>query len=211
MSRRCSFCTTSPSFSSRRFFSGISCSACASAGTARHLCGKGSVSRQRCPTRREGVSGCTPYPSGEVGVAALLIPALLKKKPDLKIVLSTVTQTGRAEAEKISGVEQRIYLPLDFSWAVRSALRRIQPSMIALIETEIWPNLVGAAARRNIPVAIVNGRLSEALASRLQAIPVFLLLRSGARPERAGARSGGRRAVSGFGGGFRASSRKHEV
>ena len=53
---------------------------------------------------------------GEVGVAAALIPALLRKKPELKIVLSTVTQTGRNEAIKISGVEQLIYLPLDFSF-----------------------------------------------------------------------------------------------
>ena len=98
---------------------------------------------------------------GEVGVAAILIPVLLKKKPELKIVLSTVTRTGRNEAGKISGVEQLIYLPLDFPIIVRSALRRIRPSMIALIETEIWPNLVAEAARWNIPVSIVNGRLSE--------------------------------------------------
>lgn len=98
---------------------------------------------------------------GEVGVAAVLVPALLKKKPELKVVLSTVTQTGRIEAKKISGLEQLVYLPLDFPLIVRSALRRIRPSMIALIETEIWPNLVAEAARRNIPVSIVNGRLSE--------------------------------------------------
>ncbi len=97
---------------------------------------------------------------GEVGVAAHLVPAILKKKPKLKIVLSTVTQTGREEAEKIPGLERRIYFPLDFSLVVRWALRRIQPSMIALIETEIWPNLVSEAARKNIPVSIVNGRLS---------------------------------------------------
>ena len=98
---------------------------------------------------------------GEVGVAAVLVPALLRKKPELKIVLSTVTQTGRNEARKILGVEQLIYLPLDFPLIVRSALRRIRPSMIALIETEVWPNLVAEAAKRNIPVSIVNGRLSE--------------------------------------------------
>lgn len=98
---------------------------------------------------------------GEVGVAAVLVPALLKKKPELKIVLSTVTQTGRNEAIKISGVEQLVYLPLDFPPFARSALRRIRPSMIALIETEIWPNLVVEAVGRNIPVSIVNGRLSE--------------------------------------------------
>ena len=98
---------------------------------------------------------------GEVGVAAILIPVLLKKKPELKIVLSTVTRTGRNEAGKISGVEQLIYLPLDFPVIVRSALKRIRPSMITFIETEIWPNLVAEAARRNISVSIVNGRLSE--------------------------------------------------
>ncbi len=98
---------------------------------------------------------------GEVGVAAALILALLRKKPELKIVLSTVTQTGRNEAIKISGVEQLIYLPLDFHSIVRSALKRIQPSMIVLTETEVWPNLVVEAARRKIPVSIINGRLSE--------------------------------------------------
>lgn len=98
---------------------------------------------------------------GEVGVAALLIPALLSKRPGLRIVLSTVTPTGRSAAEKIAGVERLIYLPLDFSPIVRSAFGRIRPSMIALIETEIWPNLVSEAARRGVPVSIVNGRLSE--------------------------------------------------
>ncbi|MDE0331281.1 MAG: 3-deoxy-D-manno-octulosonic acid transferase [Nitrospinae bacterium] len=98
---------------------------------------------------------------GEVGVAAVLIPVLLRKRPELKIVLSTVTQTGRMEARKISGVERLIYLPLDFPLIVRFALKRIRPSMIALIETEIWPNLVAETARRNIPISIVNGRLSE--------------------------------------------------
>lgn len=97
---------------------------------------------------------------GEVGVAAVLVPALLRKKPELKIVLSTVTQTGRDAARKIPGVEQLIYLPLDLPMVVRSALKRIQPSMIVLIETEIWPNLVVEAARQRIPLSIINGRLS---------------------------------------------------
>ena len=113
---------------------------------------------------------------GEVGVAAILIPVLLKKKPELKIVLSTVTRTGRKEAGKISGVEQLIYLPLDFPVIVRSALKRIRPSMIALIETEIWPNLVAEAARRNIPVSIVNGRLSERSYRRYKRFRFFFSL-----------------------------------
>ncbi len=98
---------------------------------------------------------------GEVGVAAVLVPALLRIKPELRVVISTVTQTGRNEAKKISGVEQLIYLPLDFPPLVRAALMRIRPSMLAIIETEIWPNLITETARCNIPVSIVNGRLSE--------------------------------------------------
>ena len=110
---------------------------------------------------------------GEVGVAAVLIPALLRKRPKLKIVLSTVTQTGRNEARKISGLEHLIYLPLDFPLIVRSALKRIRPSMIALIETEIWPNLVAEAARRKIPVSIINGRLSERSYHRYKRVQYF--------------------------------------
>ncbi len=98
---------------------------------------------------------------GEVGVAAALVPELLKKRPGLRIVLSTVTETGREEAGKIDGVEHVFYLPFDYPHAVRSALRRIGPGGIAIIETELWPNLVWEAARRGLPVCVVNGRLSE--------------------------------------------------
>ncbi len=97
---------------------------------------------------------------GEVGVAAVLIPVLLRVMPDVKIVLSTVTQTGRSAAEKIAGVERLFYLPFDFAPIVHLALARVRPSAVALVETEIWPNLVWAAAGRGISVSIVNGRLS---------------------------------------------------
>ncbi|MFP6888502.1 MAG: 3-deoxy-D-manno-octulosonic acid transferase [Nitrospinota bacterium] len=98
---------------------------------------------------------------GEAGVAAVLVPEILKRRPRLRIVISTVTETGREEAEKIEGVEYVFYLPFDLPFAVRSVLDRIGPSAIAIIETELWPNLVWAAARRGLPVCIVNGRLSE--------------------------------------------------
>ncbi len=98
---------------------------------------------------------------GEVGVAAALLPALRKVRPNLRIVISTVTETGREAAKNIEGIEYVFYLPFDFRFAVRSALERIQPSALAMIETELWPNLIRQASRRGVPVAVINGRLGE--------------------------------------------------
>ncbi len=53
------------------------------------------------------------------------------------------------------------YFPIDFSWAVARALRRIRPALLVLTELELWPNLLAAASRRDVPVAVINGRLSE--------------------------------------------------
>lgn len=98
---------------------------------------------------------------GEAGVAAILVPELLKRCPRLRIVISTVTDTGREEALKIGGVEYVFYLPFDYPIAVRSVIERICPTAIAIVETELWPNLVWHAERSGLPVCIVNGRLSE--------------------------------------------------
>jgi len=98
---------------------------------------------------------------GETGVAATLVPEILERCPGLRIVISTVTETGREEAKKIEGVEYVFYLPFDYPFAVRSVLDRVCPSVIAIIETELWPNLVWTAFRRGLPVCVVNGRLSE--------------------------------------------------
>ncbi len=98
---------------------------------------------------------------GEVGVAAALLPALRKARPALRVVISTVTETGREAAEKIGGVEHVFYLPFDYRFAVRSALGRIRPTALAMVETELWPNLIRQAFLCGVPVAVVNGRLGE--------------------------------------------------
>ncbi len=98
---------------------------------------------------------------GEVGVAAALLPALWKARPGLRVAISTVTESGRAAAERIEGVEYVFYLPFDYRFAVRTALERIQPTALAIVETELWPNLIRQASRRGVPVAVVNGRLTE--------------------------------------------------
>jgi len=98
---------------------------------------------------------------GEMNLARPLLEALARQKPGWEIVLSTATNTGKATAEKLYPGRRVIYFPLDFSWAVRKSIRRVNPSLILLVELEIWPNFLAAAARRDIPIAVVNGRISE--------------------------------------------------
>lgn len=99
---------------------------------------------------------------GEVQAAMPLIKELRAKLPDRSVLLSTTTMTGNAIAvEKAGGMATVIYFPLDFPWAVRRALRAFKPEVVAIVETEIWPNFLKAARRQGVPVVIVNGRISD--------------------------------------------------
>ena len=98
---------------------------------------------------------------GEVNLLAPLLDALARRKPDWECVISTTTMTGVALAKKKYPGHIVFYCPLDFSWAVRTAMRRIRPDLLVLAETELWPNLIRAARKSRAKVAIVNGRLSE--------------------------------------------------
>ena len=69
--------------------------------------------------------------------------------------------TGMALAKKKYPDLCVFYCPLDFTWAVRAAMRRIRPDLLVLAELELWPNLVRAARRSGARVAVINGRLSE--------------------------------------------------
>lgn len=98
---------------------------------------------------------------GEVRSVQPLVRELKARAPERKILLSTFTATGNHVARQIAGVDATIYLPLDFSWVVRRALRTFEPSMLLIIETEIWPNLLRAASQQGIPTLLLSGRLSE--------------------------------------------------
>ena len=76
-------------------------------------------------------------------------------------MLSTTSRTGYELARKKYANLTVFYCPLDFSWAVRTALRRVRPTMLVLAELELWPNLILAAKGQGIPVAIINGRMSD--------------------------------------------------
>lgn len=98
---------------------------------------------------------------GEVRSAEPLVRELKTRAPQRKIVVSTFTATGNRIAAQIAGVDAAIFLPFDCFWAVRRALTIFQPSLLLIIETEIWPNLLREAYRRGVPTVLLSGRLSE--------------------------------------------------
>ncbi len=98
---------------------------------------------------------------GEVNLLAPLIEQITRNRPDWECVVSTTTKTGMAQARKKYARLTVFYCPLDFSWAVRAAVRRIRPDVVVLAELELWPNLVRAARESGARVAVINGRLSE--------------------------------------------------
>ncbi len=98
---------------------------------------------------------------GEVNLLVPLVQELKARKPDWECVISTTTQTGHEVALKKFPELQVFYAPLDFSWGVRRAMRRIRPNQLVLAELELWPNLIRAARRWGARVSVVNARLSE--------------------------------------------------
>lgn len=98
---------------------------------------------------------------GEVLQLGPIVEGLARQQPDLEFVISVTTSTGYDVARQKYPACRVVYYPLDFSWAVNRALDRIRPTVIALVELELWPNFLLAAAVRGIPVLLVNGRMSE--------------------------------------------------
>lgn len=98
---------------------------------------------------------------GEVLLLRPLVAEMLRRRPGWDIVISTTTGTGLAVARQTFPELVTFYAPLDFSWAVRRAVERIRPTVLALVELELWPNLVTAAKAGGAQVAIINGRLSR--------------------------------------------------
>jgi len=99
---------------------------------------------------------------GEIKAAAVLIKKISKDFPEHRLLLSTVTPTGNAIARDLARAQDCvIYLPFDLSWVVKKMLDLIQPQIFLIMETEIWPNLITFAVKKNIPVILLNGRISD--------------------------------------------------
>lgn len=99
---------------------------------------------------------------GEVLAAVPLVEELRRRSPRTPIFISTSTLAGRETADKrFAGVAGVFYAPIDYAWAVRRVLRRIRPSVVVILETEIWPNLFREAKRIGCGLVMVNGRISD--------------------------------------------------
>ena len=97
---------------------------------------------------------------GEVQLLKPLVEQLAARNPNASFVISTTTSTGMELARKLFPNHPLIYFPLDFTWSVNRVLRSLKPSILVLGELELWPNLIAAAYRHDVPIAVVNGRLS---------------------------------------------------
>ncbi|MGI9830107.1 lipid IV(A) 3-deoxy-D-manno-octulosonic acid transferase [Vibrio vulnificus] len=98
---------------------------------------------------------------GESLAAIPLIKAIKGKTPDQVIVVTTTTSTGAEQIEKLGNLVEHRYMPIDFAFAVRGFLKAINPAKMLIIETELWPNTLATVHKANIPVIVVNARLSE--------------------------------------------------
>ena len=101
---------------------------------------------------------------GETVVATSFINELLIKHPNEKIVLSTTTTTGQELAQKNFANNPNvkiIFCPIDFYFFVKKALSLVNPNKLIIFETEIWPNLIHLAYKKDIPIFMVNARMSD--------------------------------------------------
>lgn len=116
------------------------------------------------PRRDESRDRCIWFHAvsvGEVQMLSKLLGRAAERWPDCECVISTTTKTGFELAKKRYPEHRVFYCPLDFSWAVGRALRRMRPDLLVLVELELWPNMIAEAARQGVRVAIINGRLSD--------------------------------------------------
>lgn len=113
---------------------------------------------------------------GETQAARPLFEQIKQKFPQHALVVSTVTLTGQKLARDIFRTQAAkvFYFPFDWRWCVRRALNAINPAAVLVMETELWPNFLRECKTRNIPVALVNGRISRKSFGRYQAIGLFL-------------------------------------
>ncbi|MCU0857505.1 MAG: 3-deoxy-D-manno-octulosonic acid transferase [Pontiellaceae bacterium] len=99
---------------------------------------------------------------GELFVAFRFIEEYRKQHPEALFVVSTNTSTGHALADqKLDSRDVLIYFPVDLPWVISRVLNQMNPLKLILVECEFWPNLIRQAHRRGVPVALINGRISD--------------------------------------------------
>jgi 3-deoxy-D-manno-octulosonic-acid transferase len=116
---------------------------------------------------------------GEVVAITPLVKELHRRHPDHRFVVSTATETGRdAVEQRLTGIAEHLYAPLDFPWSVSRTVAQLRPVLYIFIETELWPNLLRYLSSLGVPTIMVNGRLSSKSYARQQWGPVRSFYRS---------------------------------
>ena len=98
---------------------------------------------------------------GEVNATKTLVAGFKQHLGDFEIIISTTTDTGYARACALYAEHYVFHYPADISWAVKRAFRSLRPSVCLLMELEVWPNFTATAKKMDIPVVVVNGRISD--------------------------------------------------
>src|SRR5580765_2526844 len=113
---------------------------------------------------------------GETNAARPLVDKLISNFPDHRLVVSTTTKTGQTLARDIfkDKTDTVFYFPFDWKFSVRGALANFKPSVVLLMETEIWPRFFREARSSGVKLAIINGRLSEKSFARYSRIKGFI-------------------------------------
>ena len=113
---------------------------------------------------------------GETQAARPLAQRLKQEFPHHALVVSTITLTGQKLAQDVfrNVAESVFYFPFDWRWSARRALKRINPTAVLIMETELWPNFLRECKSREIPVALVNGRISRQSYRRYTLVRFFL-------------------------------------
>lgn len=128
-----------------------------------------------CPQLDDGCIWIHAVSVGEVQAAAPLVKALSQRFPNHKLLISTVTPTGRARARRLFGDDvAHCYLPFETPLAVNNFFNATSPKIALIMETEIWPNLYYACGRRRIPLILVSARISSKSIERYRKLlPLF--------------------------------------
>ncbi|KXK00848.1 MAG: 3-deoxy-D-manno-octulosonic-acid transferase [Acidobacteria bacterium OLB17] len=99
---------------------------------------------------------------GEANAARPLVDRLRTEYPNVRLIVSTTTRTGQNLAKEIFKDAAAIfYVPFDWRWTVRRAIRHFRPSLLVILETELWLNLIRESCKAHTRIALVNGRMSE--------------------------------------------------
>jgi 3-deoxy-D-manno-octulosonic-acid transferase len=98
---------------------------------------------------------------GEVFCSIPLLKRIKEEFPECPIVLTTMTRTGNERAKTIPEADLVFFLPIDHPLVIRRALRKIDPGLLLIAETELWPNLLRSCGTKGIPIVLFNGRISE--------------------------------------------------